>query len=206
MSRARLENLDRDRQLRLFESAAEEFGSHGYDAASLNRILDQSGMSKSSLYYYFDDKADLFTTMMERAIGFLMRELGGFDPLSLTADTYWSELESVYRRSIEVVNRNAWYVKLGRMFYRLRGDRRASAQIGHVYQAAQSWMERTIVHGQKLGVVRTDLPNSMLIDAAMGLGEALDHWMVEHWDEMSAAERFDMVGVQIALLHRLLAA
>jgi hypothetical protein len=34
---------------------------------------------QSSLYYYFDDKADLFTTMIERARGFLLREVGGFD-------------------------------------------------------------------------------------------------------------------------------
>src|SRR5215469_14575411 len=50
VSRRRFENLDADRQQRLFDSAAEEFGARGYDAASLNRILERSGMSKSSLY------------------------------------------------------------------------------------------------------------------------------------------------------------
>ena len=64
MSPRRLDKLDDERKKRLFESAAEEFADKGYDGASLNRILKQSGMGKSSLYYYFDDKADLFTTLI----------------------------------------------------------------------------------------------------------------------------------------------
>jgi AcrR family transcriptional regulator len=43
MSRNRIENLEPERQQRLFESAAEELTDHGYDAASLNRILRKSG-------------------------------------------------------------------------------------------------------------------------------------------------------------------
>ena len=68
MSRSRFENLEPDKQQRLIDSAAEEFAAKGYDAASLNRILELAGMSKSSLYYYFDDKADLFTTLVDRSL------------------------------------------------------------------------------------------------------------------------------------------
>jgi hypothetical protein len=35
MSRRRFENLEPERQHRLFDSAAEEFGAKGYDAAAL---------------------------------------------------------------------------------------------------------------------------------------------------------------------------
>jgi AcrR family transcriptional regulator len=78
MSRPRFEKMDAERQKRLFESTAKEFAAHGFDGASLNLILEQSGMSKSSLYYYFDDKADLFTTMIERAIAVFFKEVGCF--------------------------------------------------------------------------------------------------------------------------------
>jgi len=204
MSRPRFDKLDRERQERLMESAAEEFGAHGYDAASLNRILEQSGMSKSSLYYYFEDKADLFATLIERSIGFLLKEIGGFDLERLTAETYWSELEAFYRRSVEVMNKNAWYVKLGRLFYRLRGDSKESAPTNRTFRAARHWMELIIARGQALGVVRTDLPNSLLVDSAMGLGEALDRWTVAHWDDLDENQRLQMANHQIDLFRRLL--
>ncbi|KDB04956.1 hypothetical protein U879_04000, partial [Defluviimonas sp. 20V17] len=178
MSRPRFDKLDPARQKRLFDNAAEEFGANGYDGASLNRILERSEMSKSSLYYYFDDKADLFTTLVERSVGFLLREIGGLDPDALTAETYWSELEKLYCRSLALMNKSTWYVKLGRMFYRLRSDPKQSAPTGRIFQAARHWVGLIIARGQALGVVRGDLPDSLLIDSALGLGEALDRWIV----------------------------
>ena len=204
MSRPRFDKLDPERQQRLFDSAAEEFGDKGYDAASLNRILERSGMSKSSLYYYFNDKADLFTTLVERSVGFLIREIGGFDPDALTAESYWDALEALYRRSITLMNKSAWYVKMGRMFYRLRGDPKQSAPTGRLFQAARHWVADVVARGQALGVVRSDLPDSLLIDSAMGLGEALDRWIVAHWDDFTPDARLKMAEQHIGLFRALL--
>ncbi len=205
MSRNRFENLEPERQTKLFESATEELAEHGYDGASLNRILEKSGMSKSSLYYYFDDKADLFTTMFERAMGYLMREVGGFDLNALTAETYWSEIEALYRRSIALINHNDWFVRLGRVFYRVRNGKKSVAPVERSYALFLRVANTVIQRGQELGVVRTDLPHSMMVDSLMGLGEALDHWVVEHWDEMTPEERFAIVRVQMAMFYRLFA-
>ncbi len=40
-----------------------EFATHGYAGASTNRIVEQSGMARGSLYYHFKDKTDLFRTI-----------------------------------------------------------------------------------------------------------------------------------------------
>ena len=203
MSR-RLENLDPDRQRRLFDSAAQEFGAHGYDGASLNRILEKSGMSKSSLYYYFDDKADLFTTLIERSLTFLFKEIGGLDPDALTAGTYWSTFEALYRRSIAVVDRNAWLVRFGGMFYQLRGNPKEGSATGRLFRAVRGWVEVIIARGQTLGVVRTDLPRSLLIDCTMALVESLDRWVVTHWTALSEDEKGRMPHDHIQLFRRLL--
>ena len=205
MSRPRFEKLDPQRQERLFESAADEFSEKGYDAASLNRILEHSGMSKSSLYYYFDDKADLFTTMLERALAFLFKEIGGFDPDRLTAETFWSEFVMLYRRAIAFSSKKAWYLKLGRMFYRLHDTSRQNAPTGHIFEAARHWIGKIIARGQALGVIRTDLPTPLLIGCAMGIGEALDRWAIAHWDEYDEDELLQMAEEHIDLFRRLLA-
>ncbi|MBS1726137.1 MAG: TetR/AcrR family transcriptional regulator [Armatimonadetes bacterium] len=205
MSRRRLENLDAERQRRLFESASEEFAAKGYDAASLNRILEKSGMSKSSLYYYFDDKADLFTTLIERTLSVVLKEVGGFDPNSLTAENYWSEFEKIYRRALAVIERNAWLVKFGGMFYRLRNDPKEGSATGRIFQAARKWVDIVLVRGQEVGVVRTDLPQSLLVDSTMSLLESLDRWGVAHWSELTESEKQAMPAQHIELFRRFLA-
>jgi len=204
MSRRRFENLDPDRQKRLLESAAEEFGAKGFDAASLNRIIERSGMSKSSLYYYFDDKADLFTTLLERSLDFVFRQIGGLDMGKMDAETYWSELEGLYGRAFDVIGRNPWLVGFGRIFYRLRDGSREGAGRGRIFDAARVWVGKLIARGQTLGVVRTDLPDKLLIDCAMGLLEALDRWGVAHWEEIDRKSWRQTAHLHIDLLRRLL--
>ena len=204
MAKKRFDNLDPEKQTRLFDSAAEEFSAHGYDGASLNRILKKSGMSKSSLYYYFEDKADLFVSLTERSLAFLMREIGGFDPDSLTAESFWPEIKARIEQGARMLDRNTWYVKLGRMFYRLRGQRRGPEKTGRVFEVARNFVARTLARGQALGVVRTDLPQSFLIEIAMGLGEAVDQWMITHWDDMSPEERQSLIDVNFQLFYQVL--
>lgn len=204
MSRTRFENLDSDRQQRLLDSAAEEFAERGYEAASLNRILAKSGFSKSSLYYYFEDKSDLFTTLIERSITFVFRELGGFNVNELTADSFWPDLEALMQKMMAVLNRNAWYVRLGRVFYRLREAPGRKSPGDKVFLAARHWMAAIILRGQELGVIRMDLPESLLVDYTMALGEALDRWILAHWEELSATERVEFVRQQLNMFQRLL--
>ena len=205
MSRRRFDNLDPERQRRLFEVAAEEFGEGGYDVASLNRIIGRSGMGKSSFYYYFDDKADLFNTLLERAFADLFEQIGGIDLASLTAGTFWIRMEDFCRQAAEVMGRDPAFVRLGRMFYRLRSDPKEASSTGRIFEAGRLWISAAILRGQGLGVVRKDLPDTLLVDCTMGLLEALDHWSVTHWEEMDETTRLRMVSTQLGLLRRLLA-
>jgi AcrR family transcriptional regulator len=204
MNRKRLDKLDPERQRVLFEAAAEEFAAKGFEAASLNRILEKSGMGKSSLYYYFDDKADLFTMLMERSLAVLFGQLGAFDPDSLTAEGFWSEIAEYYRRALRIVSVNDWLARFGGLFYELRGNPKRGAPTGRLFEIARRWLARLIERGQVLGVVRNDLPSSILIDTAMGLFETLDRWVVAHWSTLSEEERQALPETHIGLFRDLL--
>lgn len=206
MSARRLEKLDADRQQRLFNSAAEEFTAHGFDGASLNRILEQSGISKSSLYYYFEDKADLFTTLVERSIAFLIKEMGGLDPETLTAQTFWSTFEDLYRRGIAVTDKNAWLIRFGGMFYQLRSNPKKGSATNRLFQSVRGWVEIILSRGRVLGVVRSDIPLSLLVDSTLALLESLDRWVVTHWNSLSDDEKARLPETHIDLFRRLLSA
>jgi TetR/AcrR family transcriptional regulator, cholesterol catabolism regulator len=53
----------------IVEASAELFAQKGLDGTSIREIAGKSGESLSNIYYYFDDKTDLFrTVMMEVAL------------------------------------------------------------------------------------------------------------------------------------------
>ena len=64
MPLGRFERLDEDRRRRLLASAAQEFAAEGYEGASLGWIAEEAGFSKPAIYYYFEDKADLYATVV----------------------------------------------------------------------------------------------------------------------------------------------
>jgi AcrR family transcriptional regulator len=47
--------------------ALEEFAEHGYSGARINRIAEKTNTSKRMIYYYFDDKDTLYTTVLSNA-------------------------------------------------------------------------------------------------------------------------------------------
>jgi hypothetical protein len=96
-------------------------------------------------------------------------------------------------------------IKFGRLFYGLRNNPKAEGPVGLVNTAIQRWIDEALAKGQGFGLVRSDLPQTMLIDAVMGMGMALDHWMVAHWEEMSPDMRVLVSKQQMDLIRRVVA-
>jgi AcrR family transcriptional regulator len=204
MVRQRFDNLEPDRQERILRAAADEFADRGFEGASLNRIIERAGTSKGSLYYYFEDKTDLFSTVVERATAMVVQLVAGFALDELTAETYWPAFEAFTRKSAGYLAGNGWYVRLARSFYRVRGRSGPAGPTTRVFDWARGWVTRCVARGQDLGVVRTDLPLPFLAELTLALGEVGDRWLFERWDELSAGERERLVDAELGLFRRLL--
>jgi AcrR family transcriptional regulator len=50
---------------KLLDAALAEFTDHGFEQASINRILQQAGMSKGQFYYHFKNKETLYLSLIE---------------------------------------------------------------------------------------------------------------------------------------------
>jgi AcrR family transcriptional regulator len=50
---------------RLVESGTRLFTEHGYEATSIEMVLQDTGVSRGALYHHFDGKASLFTAVLE---------------------------------------------------------------------------------------------------------------------------------------------
>lgn len=65
------------RRSAVVRAAEAEFAEHGFSHGSLNVVAREAGIAKGSLFQYFDDKADLFTHLVDLAadrVGAAMEE------------------------------------------------------------------------------------------------------------------------------------
>jgi AcrR family transcriptional regulator len=58
-------NLPEKKRQTIVNVAIEEFAENGFESASINRIVANSGISKGSFYQYFADKLDLFMHLVD---------------------------------------------------------------------------------------------------------------------------------------------
>ena len=187
--RTRFEDLDAERRESMLAAAAREFAENGYEAASVNRIIERAGISKGTLYYYFDDKEDLFATALRHAFVRFLENLDVPHPGTLDADDFWDTFRVLGRRSLEHIAENEWYVQLARSFHRFRLEHAPSPSVEDLHEWSLRSLGAYLARGQELGVVRTDLPLDLLVAMTRGLDDAGDRWMLERWDETPEAER-----------------
>jgi len=65
----------------ILQGAMQEFLQHGYTATSMARIAATAGVSKETLYSYFESKEKLFTAIVERTAQQHFQEVFASEPL-----------------------------------------------------------------------------------------------------------------------------
>ncbi|CAM3875060.1 TetR/AcrR family transcriptional regulator [Alkalicoccus chagannorensis] len=72
--------LDRAKQELIINAALREFRSSGYEKASTNAIVKEAGISKGSLFVYFQHKRGLYDYLLDHAAGVLEEVYAALDP------------------------------------------------------------------------------------------------------------------------------
>ncbi len=204
MARARFQKLEEEKQQTLLRVAAEEFADRGYDGASINRIIERSGMSKGAVYYYFDDKADLFSTTVQRAVERLLDEIGWPSLDRVPAAEFWDTLLELSHRSVAFARRNEGWVRLARSYQRFESRAPGHESVARMADLAEGWWRRIVARGLELGLVRDDLPADLLVTMARAADHAGDRWMVDRWDRLSPDELDRLVSARVDLVRDML--
>ena len=181
----------------------EEFAAHGFHDASLNRVIESAGISKGSMYYYFDGKEDLYAHVARVELERMIARVGPFDiPAATDPDAFWSALENYYLQLMSALDTAPELAAL------IRGWIAASAtpamqQIQQeMEQAVCPWMERVLAAGQRIGAVRTDLPSGLLIAIAAGMGQAMDTWLLTQSSDATDLPR--LISALVGMIRRAL--
>lgn len=181
MAHPRFYKLPSERREAILDVAAEEFAEHGFDSASYNRIIERAGISKGSAYYYFEGKEDLYATVLETTVAGLVGRVGAWAPPG-SAEEFWSQLRRIYFSLLDFVRGNERSARLLRGLSQARMNPRIQDAWMRFEAPLTEWFQRVLVEGRKLGAVRTDLPEELLLVAIMGVGQATDFWLLEQWE------------------------
>jgi len=187
MPRPRFNKLPAKKRESILEAAAKEFAAHGYDGASLNRILDEAGISKGAAYYYFDDKADLYATAVLHYSQELIADLS-FDLDQFTAANFWDELTTVYRHQFTSYAERPWVFGVAKAGGSLTTEMLTTGPLVELWEQAQYLLAQLIQRGRELGVIRTDIPDDLLLSLLIAVDDAHDRWLFAHWSELSPAD------------------
>jgi len=202
MARPRFQNLDAVTRKKILETAAMEFAANGFDGTSLNRLIEGLGISKGSFYYYFDDKADLFITVVDHAWSVLL-PADIVDMVELTSETYWPTLEVMMGEARRRVRESPWIVGFTRMIYDPPENPGIREALSERFEQAREWQAGLIRQGRRLGTVRDDLPVELLQHLLVGADEAGDRWFVENWDRHSEDEIERLFAEVFAIFRRM---
>ncbi len=166
MPLARYESIDESLKTRILDVAKQEFSIHGYEDASYNKIIQTIGISKGSMYYYFENKEDLFVTCIldeAHATG----SLSSSTSFTLVDDqpTYWTSIKELYSKQWKNVFQHPPLMSLVRQTATLGSDHPI---VRILYAECEGLSEYAdfmgiLEHGVHTGAIRNDVPLHVLL-------------------------------------------
>jgi AcrR family transcriptional regulator len=157
------------------EVAVARFAEKGYEGASLNDILSAAGLGKSSYYYYFADKEDLFVTVLEDFWTRIEAEIPRFTLESighLDATTFWPTIEATLAGFAATAARYPELIALARdirVFWR-----NPTPRIRPVIDKVVVLQRALLEIGRAVGTVRTDIDVDWLLSITEAADQAVD--------------------------------
>lgn len=105
-------NLPKEKRDRIIDAAISEFEYNSYENSSINKIVEKSGISKGSLYQYFDDKKGLYKYIISLIIAEKMKYISTVMENPDQHD-FFTLIHDMYKSGLEFAKNNPRYLNIG---------------------------------------------------------------------------------------------
>lgn len=182
MPKPRFYNLKKEKQDRILQISRREFAKKGYQNSSYNHIMEQLQISKGAMYYYFSDKADLYKTVMLEFKDELSTIFTQHPIRADSSEIFWQDAQLQSHCIMEFLenDNDNWLLYTG--FLKERHLPIIQKVMPEIFKAFSNPIEKALTEGQKKGIIRSDLPISLLLSIYLGVGESVDIWISENED------------------------
>jgi len=175
----RFEKLEPTLRHRILDAALKEFGSFGYGAASMNRLVKGAGISKGAIFKYFGTKAGLFDYVYRSSLMEVKEQLRAVRDSSLT-EPFFDRLEKVLRTGLEFTARQPLSAAI---YYRViyTGDAPHGNHIlSEIQGTSRRFLKNLLEDGISKGELRQDIDTER---AAFIIQSVLDRFLQAHYLE-----------------------
>jgi AcrR family transcriptional regulator len=180
MARSRFYKLIPEKRENILNCALEEFALLGLNNSSLNKIIEKAGISKGAMYYYFDDKKDLYSTCMN----WIMDEVFTDMDLEFTSNNkidFWIELnELLYNLFIKMVENPLKMAFVMKSFSSGDFNSMIPDTSNDIIMKTFKWCEQLVNFGQNIEAIRNDLPTDLIVKVMLSMMTSLDLWSSNH--------------------------
>lgn len=185
---------------RIIAAALKEFAEYGPDGARVKHIAEQAGVSKSSIFYYFETKDDLYRSVIKEFLRMINSQLDLRISRSVTLEQMLREI--IYTH-MNIMRQSPDLVKL------MRGEIANPRKefLEDIAEATLSSSVRALIHDKFKSEIRAgnlrdvDIQQAMISFNAMSLGYILMApmiemiWNIEDIDEFLARRKYAVVDL-----------
>lgn len=194
--RRRFDKLPETTRKAILDAAADEFAKEGFERASINKIVAATDLSKGALYYYFEDKEDLYAAVMDAVMDRAVEVVGDL-PEPTDAESFWKMIWVGMDRLNAEFTHDARLAALGRTLYARGG---ADPTYLRLMERSRGWVRHVIELGQRVGAVRSDLPIALLAESATGMLIAMDRWFVMAMERTPTDQLIAMIPKSLEMI------
>lgn len=148
------DNIPPEKRARVIDSATKEFAKKGYHDASIGSIADKAGISVGSIYKYFENKQDLFLTIIDESISRVETLLLG---LAKADEDVMIKVEKILREIISVSREDEVLIKLYNSMTTINDKKLARQFATEMEKITAEVYTEAIREGQENGEIRKDI-------------------------------------------------
>jgi TetR/AcrR family fatty acid metabolism transcriptional regulator len=155
-----------ERRAQILDAALRCFARRGYHSATMDDLAKDSGLSKGSLYWYFDSKLDVFLALFDR---FTDQILTGWAAIERPGENARTSMREGLETVLEMIGGQRELMFVWAEFLALPEGR---ARMGEVYRTSRERLEAIVVAGVERGEFRqlnAPATAATLLAAAEGL-------------------------------------
>ena len=202
MPLARYESIEESLKTRILDVSKQEFSAHGFEAASYNKIIQKIGIAKGSMYYYFENKEDLFITCLIdelRSTGMTI-----FEPREVSKlhnrEVYWNSIQELMSKRWKDSLQHPRLMALIHQVASLGSEHPIVSKLNSEVEGITEYNDLTVIldHGVRIGAIRSDVP----FDVLTRMSTEHKIWLLQEMNNQRLSE--DQVITQFFEMFKLL--
>jgi AcrR family transcriptional regulator len=154
----------------VIDAAVRVFNRRGYEASSMEDVAQETGLTKSSLYYHVASKEELLRRALQRAFGPLLAIL---DEPAAKEGTPLERLRHIVQRSAVITLE---FVQEVELLQRIKGNTRTERKALEWRRRIDQAVTLLVEQAARAGEIRADIEPGLLTRLIFGMSNSITQW------------------------------